>query len=469
MLAAAIGMISTQPAAAAGGPVVYSAIPAAIPPNVPSLGFEATQTTEFGDEVGLTNTSTPLATARVLMSSWGCQTGSWTDGTCVTSPGSTFSEPITFNVYAVNNSGPVPAPGALLATKTQTFTIPFRPSADPVDCTGADAGKWFSGGTCYNGYATPITFDFTTGSPVMLPSQVIWTVAYNTSDYGTPPYGDATACHATSGGCGYDSLNVGLTPSNTVGTDTDPDGAFWNTSTAANYCDGGAGGVGILRYDTGVGVGPNNCNIGHDWTGFTPAGEIQLASPPPAPSAPSAPRQVSATPRNKGATVYWQAPASNGGSAITGYVVTPFKGGVAQQATTFNSKASTGVITRLTNATTYVFKVAATNSVGTGPSGSTGNITAGAPGRPGVPKVTSPAADTLRVGFKPPAANGAKVTGYTAICDSPNGAEVVKSGSKSPIVITGATAGKKYYCIVLAKNARGTGPRSLVSSPLVTV
>ena len=288
MLSAAVGMISAQPAAAASGPVVYSAIPSVIPGNLPSEAFEATQTTEFGDEVGLTSTATPLASARVLMSSWACQSGSWVDTApidCITNPGATFSEPITFNIYAVNNSGPVPAPGALLASKTQTFNIPYRPSADPVNCTGTNAGKWFSGTTCFNGFATPISFDFTAGPPVMLPSQVIWTVAYNTSDYGNPPYGDATACHSTSGGCGYDSLNVALSPTNTVGTDVDPDGAFLNTGYAPFYCDNGAGGTGTLRLDTGV---PPNCVPGGDWTGYTPAGEIQLASPPPpVPTAPS--------------------------------------------------------------------------------------------------------------------------------------------------------------------------------------
>jgi hypothetical protein len=165
----------------------------------------------------------------------------------------------------------------------------------------------------------------------------------------------------------------------------------------------------------------------------------------------------------------WTAPKSAGSAPINGYVVTPYKAGVAQTATTFNSTATTEVVTGLKNGTTYTFKIAAKNSVGTGAQTSTGGITAGAPGRPGAPKVTSSAAGTLRVGFKPPATNGAKITGYTAICDSPNGgAEVMKAGSKSPIVISGASTGKKYYCIVVAKNARGTGPRSLVSSPLVT-
>ena len=58
----------------------------------------------------------------------------------------------------------------------------------------------------------------------------------------------------------------------------------------------------------------------------------------------------------------WTAPASNGGSAITGYVVTPYLDGTtAQTAQTFNSTATTETVTGLTNGGKYTFKVAAIN------------------------------------------------------------------------------------------------------------
>ncbi len=49
----------------------------------------------------------------------------------------------------------------------------------------------------------------------------------------------------------YNSLNFGLADvAPTVGTDVNPDDAYWNTKTASNYTDGGAAGAGVFRQDT---------------------------------------------------------------------------------------------------------------------------------------------------------------------------------------------------------------------------
>jgi hypothetical protein len=96
------------------------------------------------------------------------------------------------------------------------------------------------------------------------------------------------------------------------------------------------------------------------------------ASPASAPSAavrvgtPLAPTAITATAGHTSVTVHWTAPAANGTAAINGYVVTPYVGTVAKPARTFNSTATTQVITGLTTGTTYTFKVAAKNAVGIG-------------------------------------------------------------------------------------------------------
>ena len=79
---------------------------------------------------------------------------------------------------------------------------------------------------------------------------------------------------------------------------------------------------------------------------------------------PDAPTNVSASAGSSRATVSWTAPTSNGGTAITSYVVTPFVNGVAQASTTVGNVTS-ATITGLTNGTSYTFEVAAEMDVGT--------------------------------------------------------------------------------------------------------
>jgi len=221
---------------------VYNNIPSPTAGNYPSEAFEAQSVAEFGGIVHLTAAATnPVVT--VLMSSWGCQAGHWTSGDCSTVPGSTFSEPITLNVYhATANGADRSTPGGLVLTKTSTFNIPFRPSADNVHCTAtsgplgsSQVGEWYSAADnkCFNGYATPISFQLT-GT---IPQNAIISLAYNTSDYGAQPYGRPTACSVTPQGCGYDSLNVATSSGPTVGSDPSPNDAYLNSSWNGGYCN----------------------------------------------------------------------------------------------------------------------------------------------------------------------------------------------------------------------------------------
>ncbi len=82
---------------------------------------------------------------------------------------------------------------------------------------------------------------------------------------------------------------------------------------------------------------------------------------------PDAPTGVAATAGNAQATVSWSAPASDGGSPIDSYRITPYVAGVAQTPVVTPTAALTYDVTGLVNGTAYTFAVEAHNAVGYGP------------------------------------------------------------------------------------------------------
>ena len=240
---AVAGLLVSPAAAARSSATVFDSIPSTLPGNVPSLAFESTSTSEFGDYARFAGNKRSLQKVTVVMSSWGCESGAaGAGGNCVTTPGATFNHDITLNLYTNPGSGQV---GSEITSKTQTFAIPYRPSADP-SCSD---GKWLDGnGTCYNGLATTITFTF---SGVTLPASVIYGIAYNTTSYGYDPIGQSAPCFSEPGGCGYDSLNVSAASATPrVGVDADENGVFLNSSWTGAYCDNGTSGTGTFRLDS---------------------------------------------------------------------------------------------------------------------------------------------------------------------------------------------------------------------------
>ena len=89
------------------------------------------------------------------------------------------------------------------------------------------------------------------------------------------------------------------------------------------------------------------------------------------------------------AQVSWSAPATDGGSPITGYVVTPYVGAVAQTPVVVGLVTTTS-FGSLTNGTTYTFTVSAVNAIGTGPAATSNWVVPAVP-RPPVPDAPPPA------------------------------------------------------------------------------
>lgn len=226
----AVGLAVAGPAAAGPGSsnggasgAGYNAIPSKVSGNVPSVSFEGAPADEFGDLVALAGKARTLDSVSVLLSSWGCESGDWNLGDCETTPGSTFDVPMTVKVYAADGV-------EVLAVRTATVTVPYRPSASE-QCTGVDAGKWYNSKdrTCYNGLPHLVTVDMA-DLGVTLPTQVIWSVQYNTTTSGYAPIG-TVPCVTEPGGCGYDALNVGAFSypnAPFAGTDVDEDVVFYD-------------------------------------------------------------------------------------------------------------------------------------------------------------------------------------------------------------------------------------------------
>ena len=82
---------------------------------------------------------------------------------------------------------------------------------------------------------------------------------------------------------------------------------------------------------------------------------------------PGAARDVVAVAGDASATVQWTAPASDGGSPVTGFVVRAYQGTTQVQVVTVAGDASGAVVTGLTNGVAYTFAVTATNAAGSGP------------------------------------------------------------------------------------------------------
>ena len=138
-LAAMALVVAAGSALAANGKSVIfdSATPNGPKTNLPSYGPTAYSFTTIGDEINLApDTARSLNSVTVTLSSWACQQGSWNGKDCVTQPGATFAQEMTLKIYDAHDLTPI-------ATSTQSFDVPYRPSASPK-CTDADAGKWMS-------------------------------------------------------------------------------------------------------------------------------------------------------------------------------------------------------------------------------------------------------------------------------------------------------------------------------------
>jgi hypothetical protein len=205
------------------------------------------------------------------------------------------------------------------------------------------------------------------------------------------------------------------------------------------------------------------------------------AVPPAATAVPAAPTIGPATFGNASATVRWTAPSTDGGSAITGYLVRVLDGtgGQVGALRPADATATSLVVTGLTNGASYQFQVAATNAVGTGPNSALSAVVmpATVPGAPVIGTAASGTAGgtvTATANWNAPTINGGSaVTGYVvrALRMSSTGTVLATTTSavqpSSARALTMTLQSGNYRFTVQASNKAGSGPQSARSNLVV--
>ena len=249
------------------------------------------------------------SSAGVYTDATGCTTAATSTATTCTATGLTNGTAYYFKVAAIN------AAGTATASSASSSLTPYTVAGAPAAASGTSGNTQVS-----LSWSTPASNG---GSAV-----TGYQVQVSTSAAGS--YSNATGCTANATSTGTTCTATGLTN----GT------AYYFKIAAIN-----AAGTG------------------------TASAASSVVTPYTVPGTPAAPTGTSA---NASVALSWSAPASNGGSAVTGYQVqvsTSAAGSYAIAAgctSAATSASTTCTATGLTNGTAYYFKIAAINAAGTG-------------------------------------------------------------------------------------------------------
>jgi len=175
---------------------------------------------------------------------------------------------------------------------------------------------------------------------------------------------------------------------------------------------------------------------------------------------PASPVNVRAVAGNASATVYWTSPASDGGSVITGYVVTPYLGNVAQSGVVVGEATRKSVVSGLQNGVQYSVQVHAVNGVGNGASGVSGLVTPSTVPAAPTGVSASVVGGNIQLTWTAPTNGGLAISSYV-VTPSTNGdiqGSAMSTGSSvTSFVVPGLTVGVSYTFEVAAVNADGMG------------
>lgn len=215
--------------------------------------------------------------------------------------------------------------------------------------------------------------------------------------------------------------------------------------------------------------------------GSATSAETGLFTPSTIPGAPAAPTGSAGV---GSASLTWTAPTSTGGAAISSYAIQYSTNGGTSWTNASTDPASIGggtltaTVTGLTNGTSYIFRVRASNFNGAGlwSASSAPVVPRTVPGAPTITTVAAGNASAVVRWMAPASDGGAAVTGYrvaahTLVSGSwvASGQQCAAGGSASSCTVTGLTNGIEYRFGVFATNVAGEGARSSLSGGAIPV
>ena len=302
------------------------------------------------------------------------------------------------------------------------------------------------------------------------------TVTITVTDVDEPP-GQPAAPSVSATAGSTTSLDVTWTAPTNTGPAIASYDLQYRAGTSGNFTNGPqnvtgtSAAIGSLAADTSyeVQVRATNAEGDGDWS-------VAGTGRTTATSAPGAPTGLTATASGTTAiNLSWSAPASTGGSAITGYKIEVSPNGTSgwtDQVANTNSTATTYAHTGLAAGDTRHYRVSAINTNGTGTASNVDSATTGTsvPGAPTGLTATASGATQIDLSWTAPASTGGSaITGYK-IEVSPNGTsgwtdQVANTNSTATTYAhTGLGGGTTRHYRVSAINTNGAGTASNVDS-----
>jgi hypothetical protein len=218
-------------------------------------------------------------------------------------------------------------------------------------------------------------------------------------------------------------------------------------------------------YGTSPGTVTFSAEVLGTYNGVTPKETVVSTIPARPAAVPAAPVLTATTSSASAIALSWTAPDNNGAS-ITGYTLQRSTSSTTGFTTIYTGTARTFSSTGLTRATTYYYRVLATNSVGSSSYSTVRSATtlALAPNAP-TNFIATPNVTTVALSWIAPTDNGGSaITGYTVKRGTTT---LGHTGTGTTFTDTELTPATNYSYTVAAVNAIGTGPTDAVSTTTI--